>query len=94
MARAGADGIAGRSCAPVDYVVLTRLIGLAVDPKTADEVRAIATNEVEDLKKYLTSNPSDRYAVNLIAAFERDPKSVELPKPVELPPGQPIGEGN
>ena len=32
------------------------------------------------------------FAAQLIAAYERDPKQLQLPKLAEPPPGQPIGE--
>jgi hypothetical protein len=79
----------------VDYVVLTRLMNLALDPSAPDEVRAIATDKVNDLKMYLTSSHPEgdlKYALDLIAKFQRDPKQLELSKPLEPPPGQPIGD--
>jgi hypothetical protein len=78
-----------------DYVVLTRLMGLASDQSAPAEVRSIAADEVNGLKIYLAAShpePDLKYAADLIAAFQRDPKSVELPKPLEPPAGQPIGD--
>lgn len=79
----------------VDYVVLARLMGLAIDPTAPVEARSIAADKVNELKTYLNASPPEadrRYALDLIAAFERDPKSLELPKPLAPPPGQPIGD--
>ncbi len=81
----------------VDYVVLTRLMDLALDQTAPTEVRAIATDKVNDLKTYLTTTHPEadlKYALDLIATFQRDPKSLQLPKPAEPPPGQPLGEDN
>ena len=75
----------------VDYVVLTRLIGLAVDNSASDEVRSIASDEVRKIRTNGV-DPDLQYAVDLINTFEHDPKSLQLPKPVEAPPGQPLGE--
>jgi hypothetical protein len=71
----------------VKRVVLDRLIGLAVDGNASMEVRSIATAEIDKRKKVF----SDAYSTRLIARFEEDPKELDLPKPVEAPPGQPIG---
>lgn len=73
----------------VNYVVLMRLIGLALDSSAPAEVRSIATDGVEQLK---SAAAGDRYALRLIDTFERDPGSLDLPTPLEPPPGQPIGE--
>ncbi len=79
----------------VDYVVVIRLIGLALDPSAPAEVRSIATAKVNELKYDLTTSGLSvalNYAMDLIATFQRDPEELELPKPVEAPPGQPLGE--
>jgi hypothetical protein len=75
----------------VNYVVLTRLLGLATDSSASAEVRAVATAKIEELRAYLKAQRPDRYALDLIARFQTDPTKLELPKPVEPPPGQPIG---
>ena len=73
----------------VDYVVAMRLMSLALDLSAPAEVRSIATDGVEQLKGAASH---DRYVFRLIDTFERDPESLELPKPAEPPPGQPIGD--
>jgi Met-zincin/Domain of unknown function (DUF5117) len=73
----------------VNYVVVVRLIGLALDSSAPAEVRSIATDGVEQLK---SAAAADRYVLRLIDTFERDPESLDLPSPLEPPPGQPIGE--
>lgn len=87
-----ASGLDGQITRAVRYVVLTRLIGLALDDASSLQVRSIANDSLEDLKNELTSNYPDRYALHLLDTFEKDPKQLELPKPVEAPPGQPIGD--
>lgn len=79
----------------IDYVVLTRLMGLALDTSAPAEVRAIATDKVVELKAYLTRSHSDpdlKYALTLIATFQSNPDRLELPQPAEIPPGQPLGD--
>lgn len=79
----------------VDYVVLIRLIGLALDNSAPPEVRSIASDTIEQLKKQLNIRPPVvelRYALTLIATFQTNPASLELPPPAEIPPGQPIGD--
>jgi len=81
-------GLEAEVAKTVNYVVLTRLIGLAVDDTATPQVRSIATASVERLKPAV----SDAFALDLIARFERNPKDMVLPKLAEAPPGQPIGE--
>lgn len=75
----------------VRRVVLIRLMGLAVDNSASSEVREIATAEVGAVKAAIRTHP-DAYAAQLIQAFERDPKQLQLPQLAEPPPGQPIGD--
>jgi hypothetical protein len=80
-------GLQAEVAKTIDYVVLTRLIGLAVDESAPPQVRGIASAAVERLKP----NVTDAFAVELIGKFERNPKELTLPKLAEAPPGQPIG---
>ncbi len=81
-------GLDRQVAAAIKNVVLVRLVGLAADASAPADVRSIAGTEVEKLKAY-TASP---YQVQLIEALRRDPKSVQLPKLPEAPPGQPIGD--
>jgi hypothetical protein len=83
-----ATGLQKEVAAMVKTVALERLIGLAVDPTASVEVRAISKAEISKLKSLFSS---DAYAAGLVARFEDDPKELALPKPLEAPPGQPIG---
>jgi hypothetical protein len=82
------SGLEAQVAQATGNVVLIRLLGLAVDPSASAEVRSVATAQVEKLK----SSVHAPYAQSLIAAFERDPKQLQLPTPAEPPPGQPIGD--
>ncbi len=81
-------GLDSRVAAAVKNVVLVRLVALAVDSTAPEDVRAVAGSAVEKLKNY-TTFPDQ---VQLIEALRKDPKSVQLPKLPEPPPGQPIGD--
>jgi hypothetical protein len=81
-------GLQKEVAAMVRTVALQRLIGLALDPSASIEVRSIAKGEVTKLRG-LFSN--DVYASGIVTRFENDPKQLELAKPLEAPPGQPIG---
>ncbi len=81
-------GLEAEVAKTVNYVVLTRLIGLAVDATAPPQVRGIAISAVTRLK----GSTTDPFALDLIARFERNPKDLVLPKLAEPPPGQPIGE--
>jgi hypothetical protein len=81
-------GLEAEVAKTVNYVVLTRMLGLAMDETATPQVRSIATAAVTRLK----GTVSDPFALELIARFERNPKELVLPKLAEPPPGQPIGE--
>lgn len=88
----------------VDYVVLDDLLRLAANEQAAPQVRALARLKLTDLKDWLLTGLRQRpeenrraqsaYAVSEIEHFEKDPKSVKIPSPVEPPPGQPIGDAD
>ena len=81
-------GLDDRIYGTVRTVVLVHLIHLATDTSAPPVVRSIATGEVESLNG---AGPSP-FERQLIARFEREPESMQLPKLAEPPPGQPIGE--
>jgi hypothetical protein len=78
----------------VDFVVLTRLLELALDTTAPPQVRSIANDRISGLKQSLSAHPNPElaYALTLITTFETRPDQLELPKPAEIPPGQPIGD--
>jgi hypothetical protein len=85
----------------VDNVVLYRLMGLAAYKNTSPQVRAIASLELDELKRWLssrldsTTDESQKahffFAVSEIEAFQKDPGRVKLTVPLSPPPGAPIG---
>ncbi|MBV9296134.1 MAG: zinc-dependent metalloprotease [Acidobacteriaceae bacterium] len=86
------SGLEGETVRLVQYVVLRHLMALALDESSSLEVRADATNALRQLKSDVTHNYPNPYALSLIEKFEKDPKQLDLPKPVQAPPGQPIGD--
>jgi hypothetical protein len=83
-------GLEGEVAHAIDYVALTRLLGLATNAEASDSVKAIATREIDGLR----TSVGDAYARKLIQQFDSDPSKLNLPKIPEAPPGQPIGESD
>ncbi len=80
----------------VEQVVLYHLMALTAGDSHSGAVRAIANLKLQQLSEYakgLTGArlAQGRFAVQQIERFMRDPKLPTVPKPVEPPPGQPIG---
>jgi hypothetical protein len=69
------------------------LLTLAADPKTSVEVRAITTARLADLKRRSGANsPLEAYLSRRIKQFQDDPAKFVAAKPIEAPPGMPIGD--
>ena len=85
----------------VDNSALYDLMGLAANEHAGDEVRAIASQELDDLHVWLNAQKGGRepiadqahimFAVRQIEQFEKDPKRIDLTIPAEPPDGPPIG---
>ena len=85
----------------VDDVVLYDLMSLSANEHATDEVRAIASLKLHELKDWLNAPASGRqvisdqahifFASKQIELFEKDPKRIDLTAPVEPPDGPPIG---
>ena len=82
----------------VDSVALYRLMLLAQNKTAPEQVRAIAWTKLNDLKTWLNQKVPDpdvsahfAYAADRIARFNTDPKEIPVAKPIDPPPGQPIG---
>jgi hypothetical protein len=91
-------GLASESQRVVDDVTLYQLMALAANESAAAQARAVALSKIEDLKTFLSAPVTDpdqrahyRFALAQIKTFLDDPKKMDFPKPVEPPPGQPIG---
>ena len=85
----------------VEFRALEAMLALAVNPAASSQARAIVSWHIEDLLKQWTSSaaPSDsaeaihRAAmIDRIQQFERAPEKFVPSKPVEAPPGMPIGD--
>jgi len=95
------DGYARQIGVAVDNVVLFNLMSLAANDQASDEVRAIASLELHQLKGWISANypPGTEsansahffYAAQQIEQFEKDPKHITVPPPPPPPDGSPIG---
>jgi hypothetical protein len=72
---------------------LRRLMALAAHESAPARVRDAALAEIDAVKLYYTKGdaPLRRFMLSQIAAFEKDPKQMSLPRAPEPPPGMPIG---
>ena len=85
----------------VDDVVLANLMNLSADVSASNQVRAIASQQLWDLKQWLgkaAAAANDRgqrahllFAANQIVQFQKDPHKVDLTPPAAPPDGPPIG---
>ena len=85
----------------VDNVVLYDLMALEANDHASEEVRAISSQELDDLYVWLNAKKgtlepiADQahllFALRQIEQFEKDPKKIDLTPPAEPPDGQPIG---
>jgi Met-zincin/Domain of unknown function (DUF5117) len=99
------DGYPQQIAIVVDNVALYDLMALAANEQASDEVRAIASLELHQLKDWLTSQQSATsipapnfpqqshyfFAAQQIEQFEKDPKHITVPPPPPPPDGSPIG---
>ncbi|HKJ46535.1 MAG TPA: zinc-dependent metalloprotease [Balneolales bacterium] len=85
----------------VDNVVLSDLINLAENENTSTEVRAIADYKIKELAGWLkdhensfTDTPQKahvEFALSQIQQYEQHPAELKTSKPLNPPPGSPIG---
>ena len=85
----------------VDMAFLGDLMSLAANERASNQVRAIASLKLEQLKGWLgnqrnlTADENQRaflsYAGDQIKRFQDDPKKMNLTRPQDPPDGQPIG---
>ena len=97
-----ASGYAGEIQHTVNAIVLTDLMSLAANERASNQVRAVASLKVDQLKSWLalqrrspTTDENHRafvyYTLEQIKRFQEDPKKMNL-TPAQAPPdGQPIG---
>ena len=96
-----ASGYAGEIQHTVNMVVLTNLMSLAASDRASNQVRAIASWKLDQLKMWLntqrrvTTDENQRafffYSFDQIKRFQEDPKKMNLTNPQPPPDGQPIG---
>jgi hypothetical protein len=66
---------------------------LAADPLGSIEVRAIVYGKLNEVKRRSDLNsPLDAYLMHRIQQFQTDPAKFVAAKPIEAPPGMPIGD--
>lgn len=85
----------------VEHVILYRLMQLAANDRTGNQVRAMARMHLHELAEWLEEHlpqsvdeaqQAHRHlALQKIRKFEQDPDTVPLPQPADTPPGSPIG---
>jgi hypothetical protein len=69
------------------------LLALAAEPNASATVRAIAYGKLNEVKRHSDPNsPLEAYLVHRIQQFQSDPSKFIAVKPVEAPPGMPIGD--
>lgn len=85
----------------VEFRALEAMLSLAVNPQASTQARAIARSHITDvLKDLTTAAPLSDTAeaihraalITRINDFERDPAKFVPAKPIEAPPGMPIGD--
>jgi hypothetical protein len=85
----------------VEFRALEAMLGLAVNPAASSQARAIARLHIRDLLKQWNSTPPPQDTaeaihraalIDRIESFERDPDKFVPAKPVDAPPGMPIGD--
>ncbi len=86
----------------VNYIVMYSLMSLASMDRVVPQARAIASLKLSELKNWLTAESKSMkdqdqraqnvFAVSEIERFLQDPKKVSIPRVIEPPPGQPIGD--
>jgi Met-zincin/Domain of unknown function (DUF5117) len=96
-----ATGYGGEIQHTVAMVVLSDLMSLASAERGANQVRAIASWKLDQLKTWLTAQsrfPADEnrraflfYAIEQIKRFQDDPKKANITHAQQPPDGQPIG---
>lgn len=94
-------GYGGEIQHTVNTVILADLMALASGERASNQVRAIASLKLEQLKTWLASQSRIRleenhraflyYSLEQIKRFQDDPKKMNLTPPQAPPDGQPIG---
>jgi hypothetical protein len=92
-AAGGHQGLGAEIQGAVYARTVEALLRLAADPKDSVEVRGIAYAKLEEVKRRSDANsPLEAYLIHRIQQFQSDPAKFVAAKPVEAPPGMPIGD--
>jgi Met-zincin/Domain of unknown function (DUF5117) len=84
----------------VEFRALEAMFSLAMNPAASTQARAIARSHIEDLHQQWTTTPAPtdtaeaihrKAMIERIDEFEKDPAKFVPVKPVQAPPGMPIG---
>jgi hypothetical protein len=87
----------------VEFRALEAQLALAVDPAASSQARAITLWHIRDLLNQWKSTPLPKdlaeaihraAMIDRLERFEKDPEKFVPAKPIEAPPGMPIGEGD
>jgi len=85
----------------VEFRALEAMFGLAIDPEASTQARAIAQAHIDNLLKQWSSAPASSDSaeaihraalIRRIEDFHRNPEKFVPSKPIEAPPGMPIGD--
>jgi len=85
----------------VEFRALEKMLALAVNPTASSQARAIVQWHIEDVLKQLMTAPAStdtaeaihrQAMIERIQQFVREPEKFVPSKPVEAPPGMPIGD--
>ena len=95
-----AGGLAGQVQHATDAVVLHDLMVLAANESAPAQVRATASQKIDELRGQLPQLPRPDpsysafydFATAQIKRFEANPKDIGIPRPPDPPPGMPIGD--
>jgi len=68
------------------------LLPLAANPQASSEAHAIVPNRLVDLKSSLAGDTSPQAEAARIDEFLANPEKFTPAKPIEAPPGMPIGD--
>jgi Met-zincin/Domain of unknown function (DUF5117) len=86
-------GLSGEVQAAVHARTVEALLTLAANPSASAAVRATVYDKLNEVKRRSDPNsPLDAYLAHRIQQFQADPAKFVAAKPIEAPPGMPIGD--
>jgi hypothetical protein len=97
----GGHSMSSEVARAVEFRALEAMLALAVNPAASSQARAIAAWHIQDLLNQLMSTPAPTDTAEAIhraamiariQQFEREPEKFVPARPIEAPPGMPIGD--